>query len=356
MGERIERGARGQLGAAHRESQAVTGHRIDEAGGVARQEQAGQLRAANLDGQRSQHNRRMREPGAREPIAQQRVAGQLRREQRCRIAKRLVARARRLDETHVGEAAGDRGHADVAPEPDVHFAQRRQAAGVLVVGADGPAPGPRRMAGEAEREGQRRSPPVGGDRRARAQQALASVDGDDDAADRRRAVRGLDDRAANRGGGLEAGTGGDRLLQQRPIEITASQRASVDTVRVTAVDRDAARTGHAHAIDAQTAIVNRRRQPQPPQPRQRAGIDGVAAQLVARKDGAIEQPHARAGAREDRRGDRTGRTGADDQDIVHGEESKGKVQRAKEVQSTCRVRRRTSDLHALGLCTLHFAL
>ena len=51
--------------------------------------------------------------------------------------------------------------------------------------------------------------------------------------------------------------------------------------------------------------------------RQRSGVDRVAAQLVARERGAIDDADARAGAREDRAGHRTGRPRADNQHIKH---------------------------------------
>jgi len=53
------------------------------------------------------------------------------------------------------------------------------------------------------------------------------------------------------------------------------------------------------------------------QPRERARIDRVAAQLVARKRRAIDQPHAHAGAGEHNRCDGARRSGADDHDVIH---------------------------------------
>jgi len=71
-------------------------------------------------------------------------------------------------------------------------------------------------------------------------------------------------------------------------------------------------------VNTQAALVNRRRHPTLPQTRQRAGIDGVAAELVARKGGAIEQPHTHTSAREDRGRHRASGSRTDDQDIIHG--------------------------------------
>ena len=50
----------------------------------------------------------------------------------------------------------------------------------------------------------------------------------------------------------------------------------------------------------------------------RGGIDAVAADLGARKGGAVQQRDAMTGAGEDERGEGTGRRGADDDDVVGG--------------------------------------
>ena len=68
----------------------------------------------------------------------------------------------------------------------------------------------------------------------------------------------------------------------------------------------------------QAAFLDGRGQPQAPQHGKCAGIHGVAAQLVAGKRGAIEEPDARAGAGEDCRGHRAGRACADNQDVGMG--------------------------------------
>ena len=62
--ERGERHVGGELGAAQREAQPVAGHRIDEAGGVAGQEQAGHAGRAGVDGERAE-DRPARSRGAR---------------------------------------------------------------------------------------------------------------------------------------------------------------------------------------------------------------------------------------------------------------------------------------------------
>ena len=55
---------------------------------------------------------------------------------------------------------------------------------------------------------------------------------------------------------------------------------------------------------------------EPPQDLERARIDGVAAQLVAGKDRAIEQAYANPRARQQERRDRSGGTGACDEHLV----------------------------------------
>ena len=83
--------------------------------------------------------------------------------------------------------------------------------------------------------------------------------------------------------------------------------------RIAAFDRDAGLAGQPHALDAQAALVDARREFQRLQARERARVDRVAAQFVARKDGAIDDAHARAGTRQKRAGDRSRRPGADNQ-------------------------------------------
>ena len=55
--ERGERRVGGELGAAHREAQAVAGHRIDEAGGVAGEEQTGHAGRTGVDRERAEDGR-----------------------------------------------------------------------------------------------------------------------------------------------------------------------------------------------------------------------------------------------------------------------------------------------------------
>ena len=58
------------------EAQAVAGHRIDEPGRVAREQQAVDRGVADVNGERSEHDGRADEPGAGGAVAQQRIVGQ----------------------------------------------------------------------------------------------------------------------------------------------------------------------------------------------------------------------------------------------------------------------------------------
>ncbi len=72
--------------------------------------------------------------------------------------------ARRRDQAQVGEAVRRRRDADVVSGAHVHLAERPQSVDALGVCPDRPAPRTRGMRDEAERDRQRGSPPVGGDR------------------------------------------------------------------------------------------------------------------------------------------------------------------------------------------------
>ena len=125
--ERLERRGGGQFSAAYGEPQAVTRHRIDEAGRIPREQQTIDGSAGSLDRQRSEHDGRMRETRVGKPKAQVCIARKLMSQQRDRIAQRGVTRPGWLDNAHVRQAAGHRRHADVAAAADVHFAKRRPA-------------------------------------------------------------------------------------------------------------------------------------------------------------------------------------------------------------------------------------
>ena len=160
--ERGERRVGGELGAAHREAQAVAGHRIDEAGGVAGEQQAGHAGRAGVDGERAEDRRRGDPARARGTRAEHGVRGDVPLEQPRRIREAL---ARRRDQADVGQAGvAERRDADVVRPAHVHLPHRVEPGDALEVGADGPAARRRRMAREPEREGERGSAAVGGDR------------------------------------------------------------------------------------------------------------------------------------------------------------------------------------------------
>jgi len=122
MRERVERGGCRQRAAVDRESQAVAGHGIDEACGVAGEQQAVDGGGPDIDGERTEHHRRRDEPRVREPIAKQRIARELAHQQRRGIAQIAVGGVRRLDEAHVSRPARHRRDPDVPSAAHVHFA------------------------------------------------------------------------------------------------------------------------------------------------------------------------------------------------------------------------------------------
>ena len=78
--------------------------------------------------------------------------------------------------------------------------------------------------------------------------------------------------------------------------------------------RTAAGTGDQHPLDRQAVVSRMERQPG--QQGDRAGIERVAAQLVARKGRPLEQPHPQPGARQHDCGDAAGGSAADDDHVV----------------------------------------
>jgi len=86
---------------------------------------------------------------------------------------------------------------------------------------------------------------------------------------------------------------------------------------IAAFDRHAVLARHAHSVDTQAALFNRRRQTEPAQNTERARVDRVAAQLFPGKRGTIEEPHACAGAREHGRGHRARGSRSDNQHVIY---------------------------------------
>ena len=125
--ERAKRGLRGEFAAADGEAQAVAGHRIDEAGGVAGEQQASAAarRAASTasgpstDRRATSRARAKRSRSSGSPPARSCT-------RRADRADRLAARGG-LHQTDVGQPVGHRRHADVAAAPDVHLAELRHA-------------------------------------------------------------------------------------------------------------------------------------------------------------------------------------------------------------------------------------
>ena len=175
------------------------------------------------------------------------------------------------------------------------------------------------MTREAEAEGDRRMTAIGGNDDARGNRSRAGGDADGDADDRPPAPRLTEHRAPHGDAGLELAAGGYRLLQQHPIEIAPHDRAARLPARIATLDDDAPFAGEPHAAHGKGPRVEAIVETKPRETRQRAGIHRVAAQLVARKCGALDQSHARTSARQDDRGDRPGRPRADDHDIRLGQ-------------------------------------
>src|SRR5262249_43798571 len=127
--QRMERRFGGQVAAPGRDPQAVGGHRIDEAGGVAGEEESVERSAARVDGQRSEDGGRRGERGVRKAIGEQRVRGKTTSENRGRIAELRVAGARWADETDISEIPGYVRDADVAIPAHVHLTKHGRYGG-----------------------------------------------------------------------------------------------------------------------------------------------------------------------------------------------------------------------------------
>ena len=170
------------------------------------------------------------------------------------------------------------------------------------------------VAGKAESEGERRMPAISSDDDARRNRPAVVDDHavHRDAADARNRVRALDCRAR-----LEFGAGPCRLLQERPVQFAPDQRPTLQAMRVGRFDNDTVRPCQDHAGDRQAACLEAIGQAEPPEQRERAGVDRVAAQFVAGKTRAIDDAHASAVPSEHGCGNGARRPRADDQDIKH---------------------------------------
>ena len=166
------------------------------------------------------------------------------------------------------------------------------------------------MAREAERNREPRPPSVGADHHRGGHAQIAAVAArEHDTADARAVSplvvheRSTDDRPF-----LEANARRDGRAREHPIEIAPQQRVPARASVVAAAHRDAVLPRHEHAVHRRRDRVDRLKEPEALQDRHRAGIDRVAAQLVAGESSPIEHQHARATPREHRRRDRTRRT------------------------------------------------
>ena len=118
---------------------------------------------------------------------------------------------------------------------------------------------------------------------------------------------------------LELRAGGDRLLQQQPVEIASQHRAAGQPPGYRALDCDAVLARDDHAVDAQAALLDRRRRRRGAAASRAFRIDGVAAQLVARETSRDRRSaRARRRARAPCAGHRAGRPRADDQNVIIG--------------------------------------
>ncbi len=125
------------------------------------------------------------------------------------------------------------------------------------------------------------------------------------------------ERAVHADAVLELGAGGNRGVDEQLIEHAPGQGAGEEAGPVGAAHVDAAVAGDQHALERTRHRLDARAQPGAVEQAQGAGVQRVAAQLVARKAGAIDEQDAGAGARESDGGDRSRRSGPRDQDVDH---------------------------------------
>src|SRR5438874_6406938 len=122
MLERTQGGAGGEIAAVDGEAQAITGHRIDETGGVAGKKQARDRSGSYVYSERAQNDWRGDQSRARESITQLDVVSE-RAGQECRgIRERATRGTERSDQTDIGQPARHRRDADVTVFAHMHFA------------------------------------------------------------------------------------------------------------------------------------------------------------------------------------------------------------------------------------------
>jgi hypothetical protein len=310
---------RRKLAAADREPQPVSRHRIDEACGVARQKQAVARPAGRVHRERAEHDRRTREASVSKPIAKDRVGRQRAPKGRFGVSEICVTSAGRLDKAHVEEATRNRRDANVPAPPDVHLANGRSIPGLYEVGTDGPPARLCGMARQAQTECQRGSPAVGRDHRGGAKRSRAAVRAGPNARhDAALPVIG-EQRLAYCDARLEQRARRDGFLQQRPVQITPAHRSTGQATWIAAFNGDAtvARlSGDQHALDTSAETLDPR-ETETAEHGERAGVERVAAQLVAGKRRAIEDAHASASTREHGARHRPSGARSDDENVIH---------------------------------------
>ncbi len=164
----VEGDRRGQLGAREREVQAVAGHRIDEPGRVAGEQQAGLPCRSSVDRHRAEHRRWRHRPGARKPRRQLRVVVKIAIEHLRRRGERgLTARCAAPPGTHwSGRPAPAPRRCNVRGERASRPSVVRPSTSVKY-DAHGPSPRPLRLA----RQARARSPASSGGRRRQSRSA-----------------------------------------------------------------------------------------------------------------------------------------------------------------------------------------
>ena len=105
------------------------------------------------------------------------------------------------------------------------------------------------------------------------------------------------------------------LEHERRVEVAPQNGQTMNPRPVVATHDGAALPREQHAANRQRARLDAPGQIQPSQRRERARVDGVAAQLVAWKPRTVEQQHARARPRQDRGRHGASRTRAGDNDV-----------------------------------------
>ena len=227
----------------------------------------------------------------REPARQHRVGAERSLEQPRRIGQRPpVGR----HDAGVGELSRQRRDSNVESGPHVHFPEGAQVRHALEVRADRPAAGAGREARHAKGTREPRVRAVCGNRHRRRELDRPAVPAGDDEPGNN-AVR--DPRLAHQDPLLHLCACLSRRVEQRRIEHAAWQAPAGHRAAVSPDDPHTGVAGDDHAVHAPAALAHEA-EAQPRQHRQRARIQRVAAQLVARKPGAIEHPHAHPRPRE----------------------------------------------------------